>query len=269
MNEGDVIFLSASVPVRQGWIEDARPTEIEEAIVSVARAVFARRGRLLFGGHPSVSPLVAAVAGEYFAADPDRRVRPVVTFQSRFFAGRLPDETTEMVRMGWSAIEWTPPDFRTDAKEDPGPSLKLMRDLMLFGPATQRQIIDRNCLRPPKAMIAIGGMEGVRDEAFVFLRNRSNWEFQQLPRIYLFKSGGGAAARLLDPDVTGNRLWPGRPPDFNVLETLLEALRNGDILDVEDAWWAKFGDNLPKGIPFEPYAAMTQWLLDTLPASSR
>src|SRR5262249_59078396 len=59
MNEGDVIFLSASVPIREGWAEDAQPAEIEEAIVSIARAVFARNGRLLFGGHPSVSPLVA------------------------------------------------------------------------------------------------------------------------------------------------------------------------------------------------------------------
>jgi hypothetical protein len=266
MNKGDVIFLSASVPFRTGWVEDARPTEIEEAIVSVARAVFARKGRLLFGGHPSVSPLVAAVAGEYFAANPTRQVRPVVTFQSRFFEGRLPDETTDMVKMGWSAIEWTPRDLAKDAK-DPRPSLKLMRDRMLLGSGTPREVIDRNRLSPPKAMIAIGGMNGVRDEAFEFLRNRSNWGSQPLPRIHLFRSGGGAAARLLEGDT--KRLWPDEQPDFNVLETLQRALRNGDILDVEGAWRAKFGDNLPKGIPFEPYAGMAQWLLDTLPASSR
>jgi hypothetical protein len=140
---------------------------------------------------------------------------------------------------------------------------------MLFGPGTQREMVDRHGLTPPKAMIAIGGMEGVRDEALVFLRNRTNWEFQPLPRIYLFKSGGGAAARLLDREKTGDQLWPGRPPDLDARETLLKALWNGDILDAEGAWRARYGDNLPKGIPFEPYAAIAQWLLDTLPASSR
>jgi hypothetical protein len=268
MNEGDVIFLSASVPVRKGWVEDARPTEIEEAIVSVARAVFARKGRLLFGGHPSVSPLVAAVAGEYFAADPERRVRPVVTFQSRFYEGRLPDETTDMVKMGWSAIEWTPRQFGTD-DQDSRASLKLMRDCMLLGSGTPPEVIDRNRLSPPKAMIAIGGMNGVRDEAFEFLRNRQNWGFRPLPGIYLFRSGGGAAARLLEGDTTGKRLWPDEQRDSNMFETLTEALRNGGIIDVESAWRAQYGDNLPEGIPFEPYAVMAQWLLDTLPAPSR
>ena len=51
----DVIFLSASLPYRPPWAMEAQPTEIEQAIVSTARAVFARQGRLLFGGHPSIS----------------------------------------------------------------------------------------------------------------------------------------------------------------------------------------------------------------------
>lgn len=263
MKEGDVIFLSASVPVREGWVEGAKSAEIEEAIVSVARAVFARKGRLLFGGHPSVSPLVAAVAGEYFAADPGRNLRPVVTFQSRFYDGRLPDETTEMVRMGWSTIEWTPRvSGRTDV--DPGPSLRLMRQQML-----EAGHPSRHGLRPPIAMIAIGGMEGVRDEASIFLHDRVNWPLPSLPRVYAFKSGGGAAARLLEHDPAGKCLWPGMTPEPDALETLLGGLRNRDILDVEGVWRANFGDNLPKGIPFEPYAAMAQWLLDALPSIVR
>lgn len=260
MNEGDVIFLSASVPVRKGWVEDAKPAEIEEAIVSIARAVFARKGRLLFGGHPSVSPLVAAVAGEYFAADSERRIRPIVTFQSRFYEGRLPDETTEMARMGWSAIEWTP------KADGPDLSLRLMRDRMLLG---RGEAFARNGLRPPRAMIAVGGMDGVRDEAYAFLCARRKWEVRDVPRVYLFKSGGGAAARLLDHrDRLESRLWPGIEPDFGVLETLMGALRSADILDVEDVWRETHRDMLPAGIPFEPYAAMAQWVVDALPASA-
>ena len=52
MRPGDIIFLSASVPVREGWTEDSRPNEIEDAIISIARAVFARKGRLLFTRSP-------------------------------------------------------------------------------------------------------------------------------------------------------------------------------------------------------------------------
>jgi hypothetical protein len=268
MNEGDVIFLSASVPVREGWCDGARPAEVEEAIVSVARAVFARKGRLLFGGHPSVSPLVAAVAGEYFAPDPERRVRPIVTFQSRLFQNELPDETTEMVKMGWSTIEWTPRSPGDDKDEVRRHSLNSMRARMLPGPGMHEEIFKPFHLRPPAAMVAIGGMGGVCDEAFVFLTNRHYWKLPTLPPIFSFKSGGGAAARLINRELASSRLWPEGFPDPGHLETLSKASRNGDILDVEGAWRAKFGSKLPSEIPFEPYAAMAQWLLDTLPPSS-
>jgi hypothetical protein len=260
MTEGDVIFLSASVPYRQGWVANAKPAEIEEAIVSVARAVFSRKGRLLFGGHPSVSPLVAAVAGEYFAADPARHVRPVVTFQSRFYEGRLPDETTEMTRMGWSAIEWTATVPGTSA-DDPDPSLALMRDRMLLGSG---EAFARHRLRPPIAMIGVGGMEGIRDEALVFLRKRRNWSIEPLPRVCLFKSGGGAAAYLLDPNLAPSRLWPRREPDLDAFEALRQAVRVGDIFDIEAVWWDTHRNTIPEDIPFQPYAAMAQSLLDTV-----
>lgn len=260
MNEGDVIFLSASVPIREGWAEDAQPAEIEEAIVSIARAVFARNGRLLFGGHPSVSPLVAAVAGEYFASDPARRIRPVVTFQSEFFRGRVPDETTEMVRMGWSAIEWTR-RIPGDTPDDPDPSLRLMRELMLSGSGDE---FKGHELRPPRAMIAVGGMDGVRDEADMFLQKRRMWGLKPLPRVYAFKSGRGAAARLVDR-ASMTLLWPGKAADHRVFATLKEALDSRDILDAEDAWRREHPNVLLQA-PFEPYAAIAQWLLDELPA---
>src|SRR4051794_31938323 len=66
---GKTVFLCASVPDRQRAkkyrrLENAA-FEIEQAVISLARAVFSEGGRLLFGGHPSISPLVATVAGEY------------------------------------------------------------------------------------------------------------------------------------------------------------------------------------------------------------
>jgi hypothetical protein len=214
LNEGDVVFLSGSVPHRAGW--ERRPIQIEEAIVSVTRAVFARGGRLLFGGHPSVSPLVAAIAGEYFPPDRERQHRPVITFQSRYFEDRLPNETWDLHRMGWTSIEWTE---RVD--DDEQGSLKLMRERMLDSPAT-----------PPRAMFAIGGMEGVIAEARMFQ------DVHHGKPIFAFTSTGAAAAR--------------------VREAVPAAI------DVEARFREEFGNLLPPDLPVPPYAAMAQWVLDSL-----
>ena len=264
MKKGGIIFLSASVPHRPQWTGDAKPTEIEEAIVSVARAVFARDGRLLFGGHPSVSPLIASVASEYFGPDPTRTVRPVITFQSEFFRGRLPDRTWEMVRMGWSAIEWTGrpgPDGSAVAQEA---SLLEMRKCMLLAPEMPDAVIRQNALEPPQAMIAVGGMEGVCDEAAMFLRHRDGWRawgVAPVQRVYAFKSGGGAAARLLEPEILSTRLWPEKAADPRDLETLRQARRQAEIVDVEQRWWGEKSETLP-ALAYQPYAAMAQWVLD-------
>jgi SLOG cluster3 family len=266
MKPGEIIFLSGSVPYRAGWTEDAKPQEIEEAIVSIARAVFARQGRLLFGGHPSVSPLIAAVAGEYFPADPSRRIRPVVTFQSELFRRRLPDETWELHRMGWSAIEWSPEVLKSQHGEaDRELSLRLMREWMLLAPGTPPEILMRNELTPPAAMIAVGGMEGVRDEAAMFLRHRAAWGFPRLP-VYVIVSGGGAAARLAEgPELRPQRLWPeGQPIDGSDLATLMTARQERQIIPLEQTWRAHMHVRLPSETEFEPYAAMAQWLMDEL-----
>jgi hypothetical protein len=222
MRAGDIIFLSASVPYREGFREDANPAAIEEAIVSIARAVFARGGRLLFGGHPSVSPLIASIAGEYFPPDPARVERPVVTFQSEFYRGKLPDETWQLVRMGWSSIQWAP-------------NLDVMRDWMLLGKETPPAVIEAHRLRPPKAMFAVGGMEGVVAEADLFLSHREDWG--GFAPILALTSGGGAARRL---------------PELRKTQGL------------EDLWRREFPGALPPDIPVQPYAAMVQWALDRL-----
>lgn len=260
MKPGDIIFLSASVPDRRPWIEDAESTEIEEAIVSVARAVFARQGRLLFGGHPSVSPLVAAVAGEYFPPDPSRLARPVITFQSEFFRDKLPDKTWQLVRMGWSAIEWTPQLPATKERSAREASLDTMRAWMLLAPETPKDIIDRNKLRPPQAMIAVGGMEGVRDEAAIFLRSRTRWGGSRR-RVYLFGSGGGAATRLLEE--RWERLWPEQKSNPHDREALQQGWSQHDIVNIEQRWWEANGSKIPK-LPLQPYSAMAQWVLDGL-----
>src|SRR5580698_2066592 len=86
-----VVFLSGSVPNRPGFdkVEEA-PFLIEQAVVSLARAVFAEGGRLVFGAHPSISPLVASVASEYRLAGSPDEIRPVIVYQSEAFTEVLP-----------------------------------------------------------------------------------------------------------------------------------------------------------------------------------
>lgn len=230
LSERGVVFLSASVPVRQPYVEDARPADIEEAIVSIARAVFARGGRMLFGGHPSVSPLIASVAGAYFPPNPDRPPpeRPIVTFQSEFFRRHLPDETWALHRMGWSVIEWTP--NVNDSREQ---SLEVMRHAMLGVPGISDDYLSRNALRPATVMFAVGGMEGIRDEADILL-HQSAWHTP----IYAVTSGGGAARRLVE-----------ELPEVRHLER--------EFLEAN-------AQHLPRDMAYLPYAAMAQWLLDNL-----
>lgn len=257
MKEGDFIFLSASVPYRQGWTEGAEPVEIEEAVVSLARAVFARGGRLLFGGHPSISPLVSAVAGEYYPIDPARQVRPVVTFQSEWFRGQLPDETSEMHRMGFSAIEWTPKEESQKA------SLTMMR-LWMLG-KMPAYVGERNRLAPPQAMVVVGGMEGVLEEAAIFLRQRRDWNMGKPSPFYAFGSGGGAARRLIEHTEGWER-------QLRLIESVNEedatelrvARATGELRGLEESWHTQHSTFESPTFRFPPYASMAQWLMDSL-----
>ncbi len=100
------ILLSASVPDREGFerVPDAAFV-IEQAVVSLARAVLAEEGTLVFGAHPSISPLVASVASEYRAPGGKEEPR-VVIYQSKAFEKVLPRETWDMARFGFARLIW-------------------------------------------------------------------------------------------------------------------------------------------------------------------
>jgi SLOG-like protein len=189
------VFLSASVPSperaeRYRRVEDAH-LEIEEAVVSLARAVFVEGGTLVFGGHPTISPLVAMVAGEYItprlADERKEEVRtPIHIYQSEAYKGFVPDETLMMFRAGYATLHWTEavdgerfdPKAPRDRPRCPK-SLRHMRERMIRETA-------------PVAMACIGGMEGVEEEADIFR------ELRQAAPIYVFGETGGAAALLAE-----------------------------------------------------------------------
>ena len=78
---------AASVPTREPYSLDCRPQEIQAAINALAQVVLGRR-KLVWGGHPAITPLLwsaaQAVGVEYTVA--------VELFQSKLFTKVLPAE---------------------------------------------------------------------------------------------------------------------------------------------------------------------------------
>ena len=165
------VFLSASFPSgkRGTRFEPFDPGAIADAVTAVARAVLVAKGRLLFGGHPTITPLVLMVASELEIEG------AVDVFQSRWFADQITRETRTLQDAGFGEIHWTP---QRATREQ---SLETMREAML---GHDRKLI---------AGVFVGGMEGVREEYELFRR------FQPLvPRVSLVGPGGAAAKLPMD-----------------------------------------------------------------------
>jgi hypothetical protein len=158
-------LLSASIPDprrQPAYAETADVVAIREAIKALASAAL-KRGQLVFGGHPAISPLVLIVADVLGAVD------RVQIFQSEFFRDQVPPES-----MAFRDIVWTP-----QVGADVDASLSAMRHRMIDVSGFE-------------AAFFIGGMEGVEDEFALF---RERW-----PTVpaYPVGSTGAAALRLLD-----------------------------------------------------------------------
>jgi hypothetical protein len=169
------VFVSASFPSGEPGqpFEPYDTAAIAEATTAVVRAVLRAGGRIVFGAHPTISPLVLLVAGE------QGRREAVEVYQSRFFEKQIPHETKRLIALGLAVPHWTDLVPGED-EDDPRPSLALMRDEML------------KASEPFDAAVFIGGMKGIVDED-TLLRN----ERAEVPRLPLWAPGG--AARKLAP----------------------------------------------------------------------
>ena len=185
--EGQSVFLSASFPSgdRALPFEPFDPGAIADAVTAVVRAVLARTGRLIFGGHPTLTPLVLMVANELGTKG------SVDIFQSEWFEDRITQETRALAEAGYGSISWTP---KFPTREE---SLQVMREEMLGG--------DRTLI----AGVFVGGMEGIVDEYELFLRFQPN-----VPCISLVGPGGAAATLPLDDtrDILGRHVRSRRYP---------------------------------------------------------
>ena len=189
------VFLSASFPSRDRspqFFESADPNEITQALVATCRAVLSAGGRIVFGGHPSVTPLVMMVAEEYLPETLGARTRireenrsRVIAYQSEAFRPYLTEPTRQLEEWGLGELRWTrsaqdAPKFSPGGTVVAGSadrSLEMMR----------RQMLEDT---KPLGGIFIGGMEGIRAESELFravCKNRP---------LYFVGGPGGAAQEL-------------------------------------------------------------------------
>ena len=168
--EGRHVFLSASFPSGQRG-DEVRPFDasaIADAVAAVVRAVLVNGGKLLFGGHPTITPLVLMIGSELGVQN------AVDVFQSQWFRDRITGETWTLARLHVGTIHFTP---RRGSLEE---SLAEMR----------RQMLE---FVVPTGAIFVGGMSGILDEYRLVGSIRPG-----VPRIPVVAPGGAAAQLPLD-----------------------------------------------------------------------
>lgn len=162
------IFLSASVPLEERdpkYFKSADVIAIRDSVIALASAVLANQSyHLIWGGHPSITPLITLVLDRYGLKMSDR----VTLYQSYEFKKFFPPENKDVGRREY-----------TDKKENRATSLLEMRQHMLGD-------------HDYTAAVFIGGMEGVEDEYALFR------QYHPAAPCYPIASTGAAARLLYD-----------------------------------------------------------------------
>lgn len=138
------IFLSASVPLhgRAPFDQDCEPQMIQSAVSALATVALGRR-TIVWGGHPSITPMLWASAQDLGV----QYATAVQLFQSKFFAREdFPDENRHFANV----------TYVDSIENDLANSLRIMREEMIRS-------------APFDAAVFIGGMEGIRDEHAIFI----------------------------------------------------------------------------------------------------
>ncbi len=158
------IFLSASVPVpgRGRYYETANPFLIQTAVRELLTLTIGRR-RIVWGGHPAITPMVWSVCEDLGVRYSDA----VVLYQSRFFEDIFPEENARFANV----------HFVDSVENDRILSLQAMRKAML-----SREDLD--------AAVFIGGMEGILEEYELFT------DLHPKSKIVAVPAPGGAARDL-------------------------------------------------------------------------
>jgi hypothetical protein len=180
---GRSAFLSASIPNSRDWDGEFHPLEITDAVMAAVSAILGADGRISYGGHPAIAPLLLRVARDFgpirqSGRSPDDRAL-VTVYQSALYEPFIPEPTWHLQEEGLGHIEII------DA---------------VPGDLPQRPWNERSLTRMRRAMLAreadlafaifIGGMSGIREELDEF-----RLSFPERP-VYAFGAPGGVAREL-------------------------------------------------------------------------
>lgn len=161
------LFLSASVPVAGRadgkYLATADIIAIRDAVIALASVVLPRY-HLIWGGHPSITPLIANVLRHS-----NKEVNGSVTvYQSGYFVKEFPKENKDVEHV-----------VVTESLGERVSSLDLMR---------RRMVIENDFA----AAVFIGGMDGVEDEYKMFVESHPE------AKVFPMASTGAAALMLYD-----------------------------------------------------------------------
>jgi hypothetical protein len=166
------IFLSASIPLPERdpkYFGSADIVAIRDAIIVLTTVVLPRH-KIIWGGHPSITPLIYYVM-EKLELNIQEHVK---LYQSLWFEDRFPDDNNKFENIVF-----------TEKLQDIPSSIQLMRDRMLSE-------------NDYSAAVFIGGMDGIIDEYKMFT--------QRHPKALLLPiaSTGGATKSVYDDLLAGD-----------------------------------------------------------------
>lgn len=149
------IFLSASIP--QGLVETNRAQGMFDLLVALAGGILSNSGILVYGGHPSITPIIYKVAMLAGAEQQEK----ILLFQLNRFRKFVPQEIQEIFKN----IQW----FGADENniETLSDDLSQMREAMVK--ASRAGIFIGG-----KAEQFLGKKPGIRDEYERFLKYHSD-----------------------------------------------------------------------------------------------
>lgn len=170
------LFLSASIPLKkrhEKYWQTADNIAIRDSVLALA-SVALPEFKLIWGGHPSITPLIAQVL-RHTGADVQESV---TLYQSLYFEQFFPSENEDVAHI-----------IKTKDLENRGSSIAAMREHMLG---------DNEFY----AGIFIGGMDGVEEEYALFREKHPQ------AKVFPIASTGAAAKIIYD------KYWDSRQPEL-------------------------------------------------------
>jgi hypothetical protein len=182
-------------------------TRVQDAVASLVAQVLRVGGQVVFGGHPAITPMVAATASTYSVEERNGET-PIVLYQSEYFrdapppVGRKEMESANLTRTIWVpadpqeasekfsvAEKWLHSERFRELRQ--GQADKNADPILVDALVALRLVM---LLRSqPNAAVSMGGMEGVEAEALLY---RALADENEARPIFALRSTFGAAAKL-------------------------------------------------------------------------